>query len=225
MKTILLLLALSPLPLLAGPGHDHGDEFPAQAHAGQGPVRLTLPMVRNLDLQTATVELRPLAQTFPAAGYIESDPARITAIHARIAGRVARLAVQEGQAVAAGQFLLEVESRVVAEPPPRVAFHAPVAGVVIELPALPGGAVSPEVPLLLLADLSEVYAVAPVFEDQLPEVAPGQRVRVRAAALPSEEFSGAVTHTAARLDRTTGTLRVFVRVANPHGRQIGRAHV
>jgi len=218
MKPLLLLLGLAPLSLFAGPGHDHGDEFPGESPAALGPVRLTLPMVRNLDLQTAPVELQALAKTFPAPGYIESDPARVTAVHTRIAGRVTRLAVQEGQTVAADEFLLEVESRVVADPPPRVAIHAPRAGVIFDLPTSPGGAVSPDTALLHLADLDEVYAVARIYEGQLSEVQPGQAVRVRATARPAEEFTGVVTHTAAHLDRETGTLRVFVRVANPGNR-------
>jgi membrane fusion protein, heavy metal efflux system len=218
MKPFLLLLGLASLKVLAGPGHDHGDSFPAPSHAGQGPVRLTLPIVRNLGLQTAPVGLQPMAQTFPAPAYIESDPARVTAVHTRIAGRVTRLAVQAGQTVAANDLLLELESRVVADPPPRVALHAPSSGVILDLPISPGGAVTPDTVLLQLADLDEVYAVARLFEGQLGDVHPGQPVRVSALARPAEDFAGVVTHTAAQLERETGTLRVYVRVANPEGR-------
>lgn len=215
MKTIFLLLAL-PLALVAGPGHDHGDEPGTSASpAAQGPVRLTQAMTRNLGLETAEVELRPLEKTFPALGHIEADPSTVAAVTSRIPGRVTRLGVHSGQSVAAGDFLLEVESRIVADPPPRLSFEAPRAGVVLDLHAVVGDAVEPEKHLLTLADLSEVFAVARVYEGQIAAVRPGQRVRVRPLAFPGVTFDGEAVRTAASLDRDTGTLQVFVRIANP----------
>lgn len=218
MKLPSLLFLAAAAALHAGPGHDHGDAELAHAAPSSGPVRLTETMVRNLDLRTAEVELRALEKTFPALGHIEADQARVMAVTTRVPGRVTRLTAYEGQHVREGDFLLEVESRIVADPPPKLQFKAPRAGVILDLHTLAGDAVAPEAHLLKVADLSEVFAVAQVYEGQLASVAPGQRVRVRPIAYRDLAFEGEVVRTAASLDRETGTLRVFVRVANKDGR-------
>lgn len=219
MKTnSLLFFLLAPLTAIAGPGHAHDDEPGAQAPAQSGPVRLTRAIVRNLDLQTVEVALRPLEKTFPALGSVEPQPDRIAAITSRIAGRITRLAVRDGQQVKAGDFLLEVESRVVADPPPRVTFTAPMDGVVLETNVLPGGAVEPDRVLFTLIDLSEVDVVASVHEGQIAAVKTGQTVRIRALAYPDVPFTGVVKTTAANLNPANGTLRVFVHTDNPEAK-------
>lgn len=215
---------LLPLALLAAAhasaqedhGHPH-DDAPGMAAAQAGPVRLTQMMVRNLDLQTVEVELRALEKVFPALGVVEPEPGKITAVTSRVAGRITRLAVHDGQRVKAGEFLLEVESRVVADPPPRLTFTSPMDGVVLETTALPGGAVEPDQSLLTIIDLSEVDVVAQVHEAQIAAVKTGQSVRIRTIAYPDEEFVGVVKTTAANLNRENGTLRVFVHTENPDG--------
>jgi multidrug efflux pump subunit AcrA (membrane-fusion protein) len=220
MKALLL-----SLPLLANVaalaqgdhGHSHQDA-PVGASPAAVPIRLTRTIVANLDLQTTEVELRPLEKVFPALGVVEPEPGRVAAVTSRVAGRVTKLAVVEGQRLKAGDLLLEVESRVVADPPPRLRLTAPMDGVVLERNVTPGGAVEPDKVLLMLADLSELDVVAQVQEGRIPSVKPGQRVRIRALAHPDETFVGRVKATAATLSRANGTLRVFVRVDNPAGR-------
>lgn len=203
---------------------DHGHE-PGSGTIRTGPITLTETMIRNLDLQTAEVELRTVEKVFPAHGHIEADQARISAVSPRISGRVTRLVVHEGQRVKAGDLLLELESRVVADPPPRIEFTASRDGIVLDLHTVTGEAVAPEAHLLRIADLGEVFAVAQVYEGQLAAVKPGQRVRVRPIAFADAIFEGEVLHTAARLDRETGTLRVFVRVTNPEGKLLPNMRV
>lgn len=218
MKSIFLPLTLLTAASLAAQDHGHPhDEAPATtiASAPTGPVRLTAAMTRNLDLQTVEVDLRPLAKTFPALGVVEPEPGSVTAVTSRIAGRVTRLAVHDGQRVRAGEFLLEVESRVVADPPPRVAFTAPVDGLVLATNVVTGDAVDPDKVLLTLIDLREVDVVARVHEGQIAAVRPGQTVRVEAIAHPDIAFAGLVKNAAAGLDPRAGTLRVFVHVDNP----------
>ena len=199
--------------------HPHDDAPGTQTATAQaGRVRLTKMMVDNLGLETAEVQLRPMEKTFLALGSIEPDPGRISAIASRVAGRVTKLAVHDGQRVEAGQVLLEIESRVVADPPPRLAFKAPIDGVILETGVVPGGAVEPDRSLITLVDLSEVNAVARVFEAQIGAVKPGQTVRIQALAYPEVTFTGKVKTTAANLERDTNTLRVFVSTQNPEGK-------
>jgi len=199
--------------------HPHPDDPgtpPAQAKSG--PVRLTQMMVQNLGLETAEVELKPMEKTFSALGSVDPEPGKIAAIASRVAGRVTKLTVHDGQRVKAGDFLVEVESRVVADPPPRLSFKAPMDGVVLATNVVPGGTVEPDRNLLTIIDLSEVDVVAKVFEAQIGAVKVGQTVRIKAIAYPDVTFTGKVKTTAADLERDSGTLRVFVHTANPEAR-------
>ncbi len=199
--------------------HPHDDAPGAQtATAQSGPVRLTKMMVDNLGLETVEVELKPMEKTFPALATVDPEPGKVAAISSRVAGRVTKLTVHDGQRVKAGEVLLEVESRVVADPPPRLTFKAPMDGVILETNVVPGGAVEPDTNLLTLIDLSEVDVVAQVFESQIGAVKIGQTVRIKALAFPELTFKGEVKSTAASLSRDSGTLRVFVHTANPEGK-------
>jgi membrane fusion protein, heavy metal efflux system len=219
-KSYLSLLLLLPLTLVAGPGHDHGDEPGTNnsAATSTGPVHLTQAMTRNLGLETAEAELRPLEKNFPALGHIDADHSKISALSSRVSGRVTKLAVHAGQRVKEGDFLIEVESRIVADPPPRLNFTAPRSGVVLDLHTVTGNSVDPEKHLLTVADLTEVFAVANVYEGQIGSVRVGQKVRVRPIAFANLVFEGQVARTAASLNRETGTLQVFIRVANADGK-------
>jgi membrane fusion protein, heavy metal efflux system len=199
--------------------HPHDDAPGTQAATAQsGPVRLTKMMVENLGLETAEVELKPMEKTFPALGSVGPEPGKVAAIASRVAGRVTKLTVHDGQRVKAGEVLLEVESRIVADPPPRLTFKAPMDGVVLETGVLLGGTVEPDKNLITIIGLSEVDVVAQVFEAQVGAVKPGQTVRIKALAYPDITFTGKVKTTAANLDRDTGTLRVFVHTENPEAK-------
>lgn len=199
--------------------HPHDDAPATQASTAQnGPVRLTQMMVQNLGLETAEVELRPMEKTFPALGSVEPEPGKVAAIASRIAGRVTKLTVHDGKPVEAGDVLVEIESRVVADPPPRVTFEAPMDGFVLETNVVLGGTVEPDKNLLTIIDLSEVDVVAEVFEARIGAVKRGQMVRIKALAYPDLTFTGKVKNTAANLERDSGTLRVFVHTENPEGK-------
>lgn len=215
MKNHLLLIALSASTAFPGPEQAPP---PATAAADTGVVRLNRFIVENLGLQTSGVELRALERTFPALGQVENAPGTLSAITSRAAGRVTRLIVREGQRVKAGDLLLEIESRVVADPPPRLVFTAPADGLVQGVHVLTGGAVEPDRILLSLATATDVEVVAQVPETRIAQVRPGQTVRVRTLAHPGEIFVGVVKSTAAALDRGKGTLRVFVAVDNREGK-------
>jgi multidrug efflux pump subunit AcrA (membrane-fusion protein) len=217
----LLLLFLSAAVCTSAQDHKHPhDDAPGtQASTAQsGPVRLTKMMVDNLGLETAEVELKPMEKTFPALASVDPEPGKVAAIASRVAGRVTKLTVHDGQRVKAGEVLLEVESRVVADPPPRLTFKAPMDGVILETSVVLGGTVEPDKNLITIIDLSEVDVVAQVFEAQIGAVKIGQTVRIKALAFPDLTFTGKVKTTAANLERDTGTLRVFVHTENPEGK-------
>lgn len=218
MKRFFLPALLSAVVCASAQEHKHPhDDMPGTpaSTTPTGPVRLTKIMVDNLGLETVAAELKPMEKTFTTLAAVDPEPGKVKAISSRVAGRVTQLTVHDGQRVKAGELLLEIESRVVADPPPRITFKAPIDGVVLETHVVPGGAVELDKNLITLVDLSEVDVVARVFEAQIGAVKVGQTVRIKALAFPDLTFTGKVKTTAANLDRDTNTLRVFIHTDNP----------
>lgn len=218
-QSLSLFAVLSVMPqFVAAQDHGHShDDVPAPASGAESSavVQLTPVMVRNLDLQSSEVELSSIELTFPALGRVEPEPSKIKAITSRVAGRITQLDVHDGQRVKAGERLFEVESRVVADPPPRLTFPAPIDGAVYETHVVTGDAVEPNNTLVTLIDLAEVDVVARVFEAQIRDVHLGQTVRIRSLARPEEVVTGSVKTIAANVDHASGTLRVFIHTDNP----------
>ena len=209
------VLTLQPATrLMAHAGHD---KAPGDDAAGPltGPITLTPEAVKNLGLKLETADLRSLEKTLSALGHVEVDPARVVSLTSRISGRVTRLGVNEGDQVAQGDFLLEIESRQSGEPPPRIEFKAGISGTVLDRHVFTGDSVEPDAHLLKIADLSSLYVVARIYEGQISQVQPKQKVRVRAEAYPDQIFEGTVEGHTAQLDPETRTLGVRVRVPNP----------
>lgn len=210
-----IILALQPAArLLAHAGHD---KAPGEDNAGPltGPITITPEAAKNLGLKIETADLRTLEKTLSALGHVEVDPARVVSLTSRISGRVTRLAVNEGDQVARGDFLLEIESRQVGDPPPRIELKASIGGTVLDRHVFTGDSVEPDAHLLKIADLSSLYVVARIYEGQIAQIQPNQKVRVRAEAYPDQTFEGTVEGHTAQLDPETRTLGVRVRVANP----------
>ncbi|HXG28517.1 MAG TPA: efflux RND transporter periplasmic adaptor subunit [Nevskiales bacterium] len=113
--------------------------------------------------------------------------------------------------------LLGGGDRDAASPQPRVAIHAPQAGVVTELRVREGAQVTPGMPLMMLADLSRVWIVVAVPEAQAGWVATGKPAEARLRALPGRVFEGRVDYVYPLLDAETRTLRLRLVFDNPDG--------
>lgn len=215
--TALLVLSWPTARVFAHEGHA---KAPGEQPGGAltGPITLTPEAEKNLGLKVEEAELRTLQKTVSVLGSVELDPARVAVIASRISGRISRLAVKEGDTVAKGDFVLEIESRQIGDPPPKIEFKAPINGTVLDRPIFTGDSVEPETRLLTIADMSDVYVIGRVYEGQVSQVKKGQTVRVRAEAYPEEIFTGQVEGFTPRLDPETRTLGVRVRVPNQEGK-------
>lgn len=97
----------------------------------------------------------------------------------------------------------------------RVRITAPIGGVVADLGVRQGAQVAPGMSLFSLVDLSSVWLIAEVPEDQVGWIDTGKPVEARAKALPGEVFEGRVEYIYPELSPVTRTVRVRARLANP----------
>jgi Cu(I)/Ag(I) efflux system membrane fusion protein len=96
-----------------------------------------------------------------------------------------------------------------------IAFRSPVAGVVTEKKALQGMRFMPGEALYQIADLSAVWVVAEVHEQDIGSVRAGARARFSVAAYPDRVFEGRITYVYPMLKPETRTIPVRIEVANP----------
>jgi len=104
------------------------------------------------------------------------------------------------------------------EPRRAMPFRSPVGGFVIEKRVIRGQHVSPGASLYTVADLSEVWVEADLYEEELPLVSEGERATVTLDAYPGEQFLGRVIFIYPYVEERTRTVRVRFTFPNPRGR-------
>jgi len=109
-------------------------------------------------------------------------------------------------------------------PTPVVDVTAPASGVITEQNVTNAAGVksldnSPN--LFTISDLSHVWILCDVYENDLPTVQVGDTASVRLAAYPDQVLKGRINNIAAILDPTIRTAKVRIEVANPGMLRIG----
>lgn len=96
-------------------------------------------------------------------------------------------------------------------------YYAPVSGVVLEKRAVQGMRFMPGETLYQIADLSSLWVLAEVAEQDIALVKVGGVARVSIEAYPGNEFEGKISFIYPTLNTTTRTVQVRVEIANPGG--------
>src|SRR5207244_7326801 len=99
-------------------------------------------------------------------------------------------------------------------------IHAPVGGTVIEQNVFSAGGVksldnSPS--LFTIADLSSVWVLADVYENDLARVHLGDRAEIELNAYPNRRLQGRVTNISRLLDPNTRAAKVRIELTNESG--------
>jgi len=94
-------------------------------------------------------------------------------------------------------------------------LYAPSSGYVIEKKVLPGQKIMPGELLLIVADLSVVWAEADIYESDLPYVKVGMPVTLTLSYWPGKSFEGKVSFLYPYLDPQTRTLKARLIINNP----------
>lgn len=101
----------------------------------------------------------------------------------------------------------------------EIAVRAPIAGKVLEISVAPGEFRSDTAtPLMMIADLSTLWATSQVPENQIRLINLGEQVEIELAAFPGEVFQGRVRHIADVVDSQSRTVKVQAELSNPQGR-------
>lgn len=94
---------------------------------------------------------------------------------------------------------------------------APISGVVTEMGVRDGMYVEKDTDMFTIADLSRVWVLVDVYEQQLAWITPGRPAEMRVPAHPGRTWEGKVDYLYPELDPATRTLRVRLVFDNPDG--------
>jgi cobalt-zinc-cadmium efflux system membrane fusion protein len=96
----------------------------------------------------------------------------------------------------------------------QIPIIAPASGYVIQKLVTPGKTVQPSTDAFVIGDLSEVWMLASVRQEDLGKLSIGQTARVTLRGLPDHVFSGKVSNLGQELDPTTRVMQVRIELSN-----------
>lgn len=96
-------------------------------------------------------------------------------------------------------------------------LRSPVSGVVLEKPALKGMRFMPGEVLYRISNLSSLWLLADIFEQDLSLVRQGQEARITVNAYPGKAFAGKVAFVYPTLTPETRTAKARIELANAGG--------
>lgn len=213
---IALLTSVLAVPAFAGPGHDHGT--PGDSAGGPlSEIHLTEMMIKNLGITTVPAALKDIAKTVDLNATIDYLPEKQAVVSSKADGAVAQILVKSGQKVNKGDAVIVIQPRLVGNPP--ITLSAPIAGFVTEQNAVIGQSISPDQPLLRIADISDVMVRGQAFEDVAQDgMSVGQSVLVTTSAFPGETFEGTVQRVDAALKPGSRVREIIASIKNPDGK-------
>lgn len=102
--------------------------------------------------------------------------------------------------------------------PMKIDWPSPVSGVVIEKKVVEGQKVEAGAMLYQIADLSSIWVIADVAEQDIGPIKVGAPATAVFRAFPNEKFEGKVTFILHELEMQTRTAKVRIEIANPDHR-------
>jgi Cu(I)/Ag(I) efflux system membrane fusion protein len=101
------------------------------------------------------------------------------------------------------------------EPLENMPFLSPASGYILEKNVVEGAAVKAGERLFRIAPLAKVWVEAEVYEQDLPQVKPGQPVEITLPYLPGQQYTGRVGYIYPSLEGKTRTGRIRIELPNP----------
>ncbi|MEK6748954.1 MAG: efflux RND transporter periplasmic adaptor subunit [Pseudomonadota bacterium] len=96
-------------------------------------------------------------------------------------------------------------------------FYAPFTGIISELNIREGGYIAPATPVMVLADLSTVWLIAEVFENQVGWLQAGLQAEAVLPGLADKQLQGMVDYIYPTVDMKTRTVKVRIVFENKDG--------
>lgn len=141
----------------------------------------------------------------------EADPATVASMKRMVDSALQRLRYWDVSESELNRLIQDPTVR------PALVLRSPASGVVLEKPSVEGMRFMPGEVLYRIADLTSLWLVGEVFEQDLGLVQAGQVVKIKVDAYPDREFSGKVSFIYPTVTPETRTAKVRIDVPNAQG--------
>ena len=155
-----------------------------------------------------------LSNSVKAYGRILVNENRIAHIVPRFSGVIREMKVALGDSVEKGSLLATIESN---QSLTVYEVRAPLSGVVLKRHGTLGEFVSDAEEILVVADLSEVWADFQIYRDELASIVPGQNVEIDLGD-GAETLKATVSYVSPITDLATQSNLIRVVLPNPEGK-------
>ncbi|MDD4930130.1 MAG: efflux RND transporter periplasmic adaptor subunit [Gallionella sp.] len=99
----------------------------------------------------------------------------------------------------------------------NLTYYAPVSGIVLEKKAVQGMRFMPGDALYQIADLSQVWVLADINEQDVGQINTGREAQISIGAYPDKSFTGKIAFVYPTLNAATRTVQVRIEISNPQG--------
>lgn len=100
------------------------------------------------------------------------------------------------------------------EPKKALTLYSPISGFVLDRKAYERQRITAETELYAIADLSNVWVLADVFEYEMEQIRVGQSAQLQLSYFPDKKFAGVIDYIYPQLEPSTRTLKVRIQVPN-----------
>ncbi len=95
-------------------------------------------------------------------------------------------------------------------------YYSPIDGFIMERKAYPHTAITPDTDLYTIADLSDIWINAEVYEFEVPYIRLGQTAQAQLSYYPGKTYTGKVTYIYPTVDPVARTVKVRLEFPNPN---------
>jgi len=93
-------------------------------------------------------------------------------------------------------------------------IHSPFDGIVMSIGAREGERITPQTELYMIADLTRIWVIVDLYEDDIPWVHLGDTAKMEVAGIPGRTFSGTVAYIYPYLEAKTRTMKIRLEFDN-----------
>lgn len=171
--------------------------------------------VQNLGIETVQAEETTFENTIFALGEIEHTCESHTVLSSRIPGRIIEVGIHEGEFTEKGDVLARVESRQPGDPPPVIDLKSPGDGLVVRSDVHLGAPVEADKELLEILDISTVWVVAQVPQNEASILTEGLPAKIKVPALGDDEQRAEFLRLSTTANAEAGTIGAIFELPNP----------
>lgn len=180
---------------------------------------LTEQQITNLDIKTHKAQLLSMQNAVDVLAFTELLPEKTESISPHFEGKIARILVQIGETVAAGQDVVEIiPVNSVGTDDKTLSLKASKSGIVLQIFAVEGNVVPSGDDIMHIGDPSQMLVRGVAYETpDITKIAVGQRTEIHLDIMPERHIDGKIQRINRVIDPTSRTFSLYAIVDTPKG--------